>query len=133
VPSVRVARLMRRARLQGVPQRRRKKLTGGSGARCSESSGVELHRSRSQYQWVTDITDIRTAEHRLYLSPPLDLYADLVSGPRVDCANRADGVMAAIRPHPGHSGFGSGLSVYLRGVPAVAGGTSHNLQHERSG
>ena len=93
------------------------------------------------YGWVTRVPSVRTQENAQLLARIQTLHAEQhgglfdesMSGAQVDCASRADGVMAAIRPHPGHSGFGSGLSVYLRGVPAVAGGTSHNLQHERSG
>jgi putative transposase len=78
----RVARLMRRAGLQGVPQRRawRKKPTG------SRPSGVRNHLERDfqattpNTKWVTDITYIRTAEHWLYLCVVLDLYSGLVVG-----------------------------------------------------
>ena len=78
----RVARLMRRAGLHGVPQRRqwRKK---PSGAR---PSGIRNHLDRdfsataSNTKWVTNITYIRTAEHWLYLCVVLDLYSGLVVG-----------------------------------------------------
>lgn len=78
----RVARLMRRARLYGVSQRRRWR---------KKSSGVRPHGTRNHLnrdfeaappntKWVTDITCIRTAEHWLYLCAVLDLYSGLVVG-----------------------------------------------------
>jgi putative transposase len=78
----RVARLMRRAGLQGVPQRRqwRKKLSG------VRPNGTRNHLDRNftatapNTKWVTDITYIRTAEHWLYLCVVLDLYSGLVVG-----------------------------------------------------
>ena len=78
----RVARLMRRVGLQGVPQRWqwRKK---PSGAR---PSGTRNHLDRNfnaaipNTKWVTDITYIRTAEHWLYLCVVLDVYSSLVVG-----------------------------------------------------
>ena len=78
----RVARLMRRAGLRGVPQQRRWR-TKPSGAR---PAGTCNHLERdftataSNTKWVTDITYIRTAEHWLYLCVVLDLYSGLVVG-----------------------------------------------------
>ena len=76
------ARLMRRAGLQGVPQRRqwRKKPAG------ARPNGIRNHLERDfnatapHTTWVTDITYIRTAEHWLYLCVVLDLYSGLVVG-----------------------------------------------------
>jgi len=76
------ARLMRRAGLQGVPQRRRWR---------KKPAGVRPHGTRNHLErdftatvpntkWVTDITYIRTAEHWLYLCVVLDLYSGLVVG-----------------------------------------------------
>lgn len=78
----RVAQLMRRAGLRGVPQRRRwrKKPTG------TRPSGTRNHLERDftaaapNTKWVTDIIYIRTAEHWLYLCVVLDLYPGLVVG-----------------------------------------------------
>lgn len=78
----RVARIMREAGLQGIPQRRkwRKK---GSGTR---PSGIRNHLDRQfiadqpNSKWVTDITYIRTAEHWLYLCVVIDLHSKLVVG-----------------------------------------------------
>ena len=78
----RVARLMRRAGLQGVPQRRSWRIKA-SGAR---PAGTRNHLDRDfravapNTKWVTDITYIRTAEHWLYLCIVLDLYSGLVVG-----------------------------------------------------
>jgi putative transposase len=61
----RVARLMRRAGLQGVPQRRRWRMKR-TGVR---PAGTQKHLNRAfpavapNTKWVTDITYIRTAEH----------------------------------------------------------------------
>jgi putative transposase len=78
----RVARLMRRAGLYGVPQRRRwRKKPGGV-----RPQGIRNHLERDftatapNTKWVTDITYIRTAEHWLYLCVVLDLYSGLVVG-----------------------------------------------------
>jgi putative transposase len=78
----RVARLMRRAGLQGVPQRRqwRKKPSRGR----PDGTGTHLNRdfmaAAPKTNSVTNITYIRTAEHWLYLCIVLDLYSGLVVG-----------------------------------------------------
>ncbi len=78
----RVARLMRRAGLRGVPQRRRWR-TKPSG---TPPAGTRNHLERDftatapTTKWVTDITYIRTAEHWLYLGIVLDLYSGVVVG-----------------------------------------------------
>ena len=78
----RVARLMQRDGLRGVPQRRqwRTKSTG------TRPEGVRNHLSRDfsadqpNTKWVTDITYIRTFEGWLYLSVVLDLHSGRVVG-----------------------------------------------------
>lgn len=78
----RVARLMRQAGLQGVPQRRgwRRKTSG------TRPGGVHNHLKRDfqapapNTKWVTDITYVRTAEHWLYLCIVLDLYSGMIVG-----------------------------------------------------
>jgi hypothetical protein len=132
----RVARLMRRAGLQGVPQRRRWR-TKPCRAR---PQGTRNHLERNftataQYQMG----------HRYHLHS--DGRAVVVSlcragfvfgargglvdeptpGPPVGGPSGTDGVMAAARPCPSHSAFGSGLSIYLRRVPTVSGGSPHHL------
>lgn len=78
----RVARLMQRSGIQGIPQRRRWKKKASS----QRPLGVENHIARDfkadepNTKWVTDITYIRTAEHWLYLCVVLDLHSKLVVG-----------------------------------------------------
>jgi len=78
----RVARLMRLAGLQGVPQKRRWRKKSSE----ARPSGVLSHLERNfsacspNTKWVTDITYIRTGERWLYLCVVLDLYSGLVVG-----------------------------------------------------
>jgi putative transposase len=102
----RVAHLMRRAGLQGVPQRRqwRKKPSG------TRLSGTQNHLDRDfnaaapNTKWVTDITYIRTAEHWLYLCIVLDVYSGLVVGwsmsPRQDRQLVVQAVLMALWQRP---------------------------------
>lgn len=78
----RVARLMRRAGIQGVPQRRRwrRKLAGVRPAGPQNHLERDFTATTPNTKWVTDITDIRTAEHWLYVCVVLDLYSGLVVG-----------------------------------------------------
>jgi putative transposase len=102
----RVARLMRRAGLQGVPQRRRwRKKPAGTRPR-----GTRNHLERDftaaapNTKWVTDITYIRTAEHWLYLCVVLDLYSGLVVGwsmsPHQDRQRVVQAVLMALWQRP---------------------------------
>jgi len=102
----RVARLMRRAGLRGVPQRRRWR-TKPSG---TPPAGIRNHLERDftatapNTKWVTDITYVRTAEHWLYLCVVLDLYSGLVVGwsmsARQDCQLVVQAVLMAIWQRP---------------------------------
>ncbi len=102
----RVARLMRRAGLYGVPQRRRWRKKP-SGVR---PQGTRNHLERvftatvPNTNWVTDITYIRTAEHWLYLCVVLDLYSGLVVGwsmsPYQDRQLVVQAVLMALRQRP---------------------------------
>lgn len=76
----RVARLMRRAGLQGVPQRWRRKTSGLPPAGTQNHLARDFTATAPKTKWVTDITYIRTAEHWLYLCMVLDLYSGLVVG-----------------------------------------------------
>ena len=78
----RVARLMRRAGLQGVPRRRRwrMKRTGVRPAGTQNHLNRDFTAVAPNTKWVTDISYIRTAEHWLYLCVVLDLYSGLVVG-----------------------------------------------------
>ena len=102
----RVAPLMRRAGLHGVPQRRqwRKKPAG------AHPSGTRNHLDRNfgaaapNTKWVTDITYVRTAEHWLYLCSVLDVYSGLVVGwsmsPRQDRQLVVQAVLMALWQRP---------------------------------
>jgi putative transposase len=79
-----VARLMRRAGLQGPPQRRswRKKSSGPRPNGTRNHLDRDFSATTPNTKWVTDITSIRTTEHWLYLCVVLDLYSGLVVGGR---------------------------------------------------
>jgi putative transposase len=78
----RVARLMRRAGLQGVPQRRRWRAKRSRTPPAGTRNHLERDFSAAEpnTKWVTDITYIRTAEHWLYLCVVLDLCSGIVVG-----------------------------------------------------
>ena len=78
----RVARLMRRAGLRGVPQRRRwrAKRSGTPPVGTRNHLERDFTATAPHTKWVTDITYVRTAEHWLYLCVVLDLYAGVVVG-----------------------------------------------------
>ena len=102
----RVARLMRRAGLRGVPQRPRWR-TKPSG---TPPAGTRNHLERDftatapNTTWVTDSTSVRTAEHGLYWCVVLDLYSGLVVGgsmsARQDCQLVVQAVLMAIWQRP---------------------------------
>ena len=105
----RVARIMREAGLQGIPQRRkwRKKASG------PRPSGIRNHLDRQfaaeqpNAKWVTDITYIRTAEHWLYLCVVIDLHSKLVIGwsmsPRQDRQLVVQAVLMALWQRQGQT------------------------------
>jgi len=78
----RVARLMRGAGLQGIPQRRRWRKKPSS----QRPAGVQNHLERNfvagepNTKWVTDITYVRTDEYWLCLCVVVDLYSGVVVG-----------------------------------------------------
>ena len=78
----RVARLMRRAGLQGIPIRRRR----GGRRKKSRPPGIEDHLERDfvadrpNHKWVTDLTEVPTDEGKLYLGAVQDLYSREVVG-----------------------------------------------------
>lgn len=79
----RVARLMASHGLQGWPRRKRR---GRSGRPAQRPSDVTNHLKRDftalepGTKWVTDITEIKTGEGKLYLCVVIDLYSKLVVG-----------------------------------------------------
>jgi putative transposase len=102
----RVARLMRRAGLQGVPRRRRwrKKPSGARPNGTRNHLDRDFSAAAPNTKWVTDITYIRTAEHWLYLCIVLDLYSGLVVGwsmsPRQDRQLVVQAVLMALWQRP---------------------------------
>ena len=105
----RVARLMRRAGLQGVPQRRRwrMKRTGVRPVGTQNHLNRDFTAAGPNTKWVTDITYIRTAEHWLYLCVVLDLYSGLVVGwsmsARQDRQLVVQAVLMAVWQRPGRT------------------------------
>lgn len=102
----RVARLMRHAGLQGVPQRRRWRMkpTGARPAGTQNHLNRDFTATAPNTKWVTDITYIRTAEHWLYLCIVLDLYSGVVVGwsmsPRQDRQLVVQAVLMAVWQRP---------------------------------
>ncbi len=78
----RVARLMRKNGLRGIPQRRswRRKPTGTRPDDVQNHLARDFRADQPNTKWVTDITYIRTAEGWLYLSIVVDLYSGRVVG-----------------------------------------------------
>ena len=78
----RVARLMREADLQGIPQKRRwrRKPSGSRPAYIRNHLEREFQAEEPNTKWVTDITYIRTAENWLFLCVVIDLYSGIVVG-----------------------------------------------------
>lgn len=78
----RVARLMHKQELRGIPQKKRWK----KKAPEKRPIGIENHLERdfsakeSNTKWVTDITYIETGEGWLYLSSVKDLHNDIIVG-----------------------------------------------------
>ena len=78
----RVARLMRAADIQGIPQRRRwrRKRPGQRPADIRNHLERDFAAHRPNTRWATDITYIRTAENWLYLCVVIDLHSGIVVG-----------------------------------------------------
>ncbi len=121
----RVARLMSVDGLQGWPRSKRKGPRGQPGL---PPPGVRNWLERDftalepETKWVTDITEFKTDEGKLYLCIVLDLFNQLVIGwsmhHRTGSADgdpgRADGRLAAPRRSPGDPSLGSRQSVLER-------------------
>lgn len=78
----RIARLMARNGLFGIPQRRswRKKRSGVRPAHVINHLERDFSASEPNTQWVTDITYIHTAQGWLYLCTVLDLFSHKIVG-----------------------------------------------------
>jgi len=78
----RIARLMSAHGIQGWPRRKNRR----QGRPSIRPAGVENHLERDftasepESKWVTDITEIRTLEGKLFLCVVLDLFSKLVIG-----------------------------------------------------
>ncbi len=102
----RVARLMRRAGLRGVPQRRRWRTKPSETPPAETRNHLErdFTATAPNTKWVTDITYVRTAEHWLHLCVVLDLYSGVIVGwsmsARQDCQLVVQAVLRAIWQRP---------------------------------
>jgi len=78
----RVARLMHRRGLKGIPQKKhwQKKGSQKRPAGIANHLAREFRASLPNSKWVTDITFIETAEGWLYLSAVKDLHSDVIVG-----------------------------------------------------
>ena len=78
----RVARLMRAAQLQGIPQRRRwrRKPSGARPVGISNHLQRDFTATEANTRWVTDITYLRTGQGWLYLAVVIDLHSRRVVG-----------------------------------------------------
>ena len=78
----RVARIMRRNRIRGIPQKKRwvKKPSGQRPDGVANHLAREFSATEPNTKWVTDITYVRTGEHWLYLCVVIDLYSRQVVG-----------------------------------------------------
>ncbi len=94
----RVARLMRRNDLQGIPQKRRwkKKAVGHRPVGIRNQLERNFKAAQANTKWVTDITYIRTAEHWLYLCVVIDLHSGVVVGWSMSHRQTRDLVIQAV-------------------------------------
>jgi putative transposase len=78
----RVGRLMHKADLKGVPQRKqwRKKASGTRPDSVNNHLARDFEAQGPNRKWVTDITYVRTAENWLYLCVVIDLFSRRVVG-----------------------------------------------------
>ena len=78
----RVARLMAKDGLEGIPQPRAwlRKRSGARPAEVDNHLARDFQAESANRKWVTDITYIRTAERYLYLCVVIDLYSGRVVG-----------------------------------------------------
>ena len=78
----RVAHLMQRNGLQGIPQQKRwqRKSSGERPDGISNHLARDFNANQPNNKWVTDITYIRTAENWLYLCVVIDLFSGIVVG-----------------------------------------------------
>ena len=131
----RVARLMRQAQLQGLPQRRFHCTTQRSGTRLDVPDRLkrDFMAATPNRKWVSDITYIPTAEGWLYLAVILDLYSRLVVGWAMGTELTADLVLTALemaaarRPLPEGLLYHSGHGTQYTSAAVQAWLTQHGL------
>ena len=90
-----VEMLMRRAGLQGLPNKRRFR-TKVQAATASDLVGRSFARSEPDQLWVTDITEHHTREGKVYCSVVLDVFSRRVVGWSIDSAPTASLVTNAL-------------------------------------
>lgn len=79
----RIARLMATEGLQGWPRKKKRGQRGKPGLPPPDVKNMlerDFNASEPETKWVTDITEIKTGEGKLYLCVILDLYSKLVIG-----------------------------------------------------
>ena len=94
----RIARLMAKDGLQGIPQRRqwRRKASGVRPAHVRNHLERDFTATEPNTKWVTDITYIYTAERWLYLCVVIDLYGGKVVGWSMSTAQNRHLVLKAV-------------------------------------
>ncbi|WP_084796250.1 IS3 family transposase [Pseudonocardia asaccharolytica] len=109
-----VAALMRRARLAGLPLRRKAKRVPPA-ITVTDLVKRDFRRHGPNQLWVTDITEHPTREGKLYCCVVLDAYSRRVVGWAIDARQRADLATAAL-----------GMAIDARGIAGqIPGGIIH--------
>ncbi len=135
----RVARLMARNGLFGIPQRRswRRKRSGVRPTHVTNHLERDFSASEPNTKWVTDITYIHTAQGWLYLCTVLDLYSHKIVGWSMSDIQDRHLVLSAVlmacwqRSNRAGVALGSGNAIYLQRLPAFPARSKHHQQHER--
>jgi len=103
-----VCLLMRRADIQGLPGKRRRRRKAPSTPTASDLIERKFARSEPDRLWVTDITEHRTREGKLYCCVVLDTFSRCVVGWSIDSTQTSTLVTNALgmaisnrRPEPG--------------------------------
>ena len=94
----RVARLMRRHGIQGIPQKKRwgKKVPTSRPAFIQNHLQRDFTATKPNTKWVTDITYIHTDQHWLYLCIVKDLYSAQIIGWSMSREQNKDMVIKAV-------------------------------------
>ena len=126
----RIARLMAANAIYGCPRRKGRRWAGKSSQRPSDVINHlkrDFNAMEPETKWVTDITEIRTQEGKLFVCVVIDLYSKLVLGwsmhHRQDRHMVIRAVEMAIWQRQG------GWSVILHSDRGCQGGFKWSLQH----